>query len=612
MTSGEGARGPARTHSRRRGPAAVLALILVAAASFAAPPAASASTPAPASDGWYVTEEQHASGLRLLSVRSDEPLARAHVAVVPRSALYRLRTVLASDQLVGGSRERTTSLCARVHCHAAVNGDRWELSGHDAGRLAGAVAVDGELIATQPLPPFGPAAHLLIGQDGSMDGTIAVPIPIEPEVTAGDEELPVAVNRQPQPGGISVITRRYSDETRTPPGTVEYVLSGFGAADRESSLVPVSRRESSGPIPESSLVVAANGPDAVARAEAWWAEALRNGTATFRPGLNGHRAVIGGSPLLLDGSAYGFPTERGDGRQPRTVIGWDETRVWLVTVDGRRAGWSEGLTLVETAQLMRWLGATDALNVDGGGSASFVGFGELRNRPSDGSERPVASALVIMPPENRVGSPPPARSLDAACPPGRVPAEPFGDTTGSVHEGAITCMAWWGVTTGTGDGTYQPLTSVRRDQMAAFLARFLSRSGVALPTGPPDAFPDDDRSIHEAWINALTAMGIIGGHVDGTYRPAGEVTRGQMATFLSRAVPHATGAPLAHTTDFFADDSGDVHEANINAVTEARIAGGTADGRYRAGDPVRRDQMASFLARALSTAVEAGSAAPPE
>jgi hypothetical protein len=72
-----------------------------------------------------------------------------------------------------------------------------------------------------------------------------------------------------------------------------------------------------------------------------------------------------------------------------------------------------------------------------------------------------------------------------------------------------------------------------------------------------------------------------------------------------------TGAPLANTTDYFADDSGNTHELSINQLTEALVAGGSADGRYKPGAPVRRDQMASFLARSLSAAVEAGKTQPP-
>lgn len=586
----------------------VVALLTVSVTVVPRP--AMATTPAPAATGWYVTDQAGAGGIELLQIRRDTPRARGWVARMPRSGLHRLRTVMASEQLVGGRRDLVTDLCARVHCHAAINGDRWEVHGHDAGRLAGAVAIAGELIATQPRPPSGRAAHLLVGADGSMDGTIAFQLPIEPEVSVGESVLPVEVNRQPTPERMSVIDRRYSTETRTPPETVEYLFSATGP-DAEQVLTPMQRRTGSGPIPPAALVLAANGADAVARADEWWAEALLAEQATYRSGLGNLREVIGGSPLLLDGALYGFPDGDSDGRHPRSVIGWDDEDVWLVAVDGRQPDWSTGLTLIESAQLLRWLGATDALNLDGGASSTFVGFDRLRNRPSDGRQRAVASALVLMPPENQVGSPPPARSLDPACPPDRTPANPFPDATGSVHTGAIACMGWWTLTTGTADGTYEPLRSVRRDQMAAFLARYLSQAGVTLPPAPPDAFPDDDGSVHEPWIDALAAMGVIGGRADGTFLPGGPVTRGQMATFLARAVPHATGQALPRTTDFFADDSGDVHEASINGLAESRIAGGTADGRYRSADPVRRDQMASFLARALSAAVEAGTTAPP-
>ncbi len=603
-----------RRRAVRRWTALVAAAVVVAAT--AAPgrtPTAEAATPAPAATGWRVTSQSSGAGIEVSTISRVEPLARGIVAVIPRDQLHRLRTVLASEQLVNGTGlQLTTSLCARVHCEIGVNGDRFQVTGTEVNRLSGALAIDGELVATQPRPPDGLAAHLLIDGDGSMEGTISFQLPLDPAVSAGEASIPVDVNRQPSTAYTSVLTTRYSSQTYTQSGTVEYVLSVLGGSADELGLEPVVRREQSGPIDPASVVVAATGPDAIAQADAWWAEALRTNQATFRPGLNGYQQVIGGSPLLLDGGSYGFPETDSDGRHARTIIGWDATRVWLVTVDGRQAGWSAGLTLVESAQLMRWLGASDALNLDGGGSTAFAGFGGgLANRPSDGFQRRVAEALVFMPPENRIAAPPSNRSLDGACPPGRVPPDPFVDVTGGVHAPTIACMAWWGVATGTGGGRYEPLAAVRRDQMATFIARYLYASGAALPASPPDAFPDDDGSVHEGAINALTALGVIGGRSDGTYGPSAPVTRGQMASFLARAVPIAIRTPLPDTADYFADDSGDVHERDINTVTEAGIAGGLADGRYGARDAVRRDQMASFLARSLGASVDAGVTAPP-
>jgi exopolysaccharide biosynthesis protein len=69
----------------------------------------------------------------------------------------------------------------------------------------------------------------------------------------------------------------------------------------------------------------------------------------------------------------------------------------LVTADGRQAD-SNGLTIVQFAFLMKWLGATEALNLDGGGSTTMVLKNKIINVPSDPSgERAVASALLVLP-----------------------------------------------------------------------------------------------------------------------------------------------------------------------------------------------------------------------
>ncbi len=574
---------------------------------------AAASEAAPPATGWTATSRTvDRGGIEIIQLRRDDPLTRAQVAIVPRSQLPRLRPVLASSQLVGGTgRELPTTACARFHCHLATNGDRYVLSGHDAGRPTGAVAIEGDLITTQPLPPEDPYAHLLIGRDGAMDGTIAFPIPVVPEITSGDTTLKLAVNRQPSGDQISLFDRRYNPETRTPPGTVEYVLAASALAGGQRTVIPLERRQSSGPIPADGVVMAANGATAIEAADAWWASILDLGSATFTDGMGDVRHIIGGSPLLLDDSAYGFPLAGSDGRHPRTILGWDQSRVLLVAIDGRLSGWSVGATYIESAQLLRWLGATDAINLDGGSSTTFVDHGRLANRPSAGTQLHAAQSIVVLPPENRIAAPPSARSLDPACPPGRVPPSPFADTAGNLHEDAIACVAWWRITSGTAPGTYAPGLTVRRDQMASFLDRMLRRTGVQMQSNPADAFPDDDGSVHEAAINTMAAMGVIGGQRDGTFVPSGAVTRGQMATFLARALPLVTGAPLANTTDYFADDSGHVHELAINQLTEATVAGGTADGGYHPGDAVRRDQMASFLARVLSAGVSAGRTSPP-
>ena len=69
----------------------------------------------------------------------------------------------------------------------------------------------------------------------------------------------------------------------------------------------------------------------------------------------------------------------------------------LVVVDGRKAGVNRGVDLYELADILAELGCTQALNMDGGGSSTLVREGRVQNRPSDGSERRVSTALLIKP-----------------------------------------------------------------------------------------------------------------------------------------------------------------------------------------------------------------------
>jgi hypothetical protein len=112
--------------------------------------------------------------------------------------------------------------------------------------------------------------------------------------------------------------------------------------------------------------------------------------------------AIGGNPILLHD---GVVPQKGMGDSalaPRTAAGAsrDGRRLYLVTVDGRSAK-SVGLRTREVAEMMRKLGADDALNLDGGGSSTLVARepGEqdvtVQNVPSDGSQRLVATGIGI-------------------------------------------------------------------------------------------------------------------------------------------------------------------------------------------------------------------------
>ena len=122
------------------------------------------------------------------------------------------------------------------------------------------------------------------------------------------------------------------------------------------------------------------------------------------PSLRGLKVAIGGGPVLLrdkvrqklpvsTSETFAFTSMRE--RHPRSAIGWNQDAYFLVEVDGRQAGLSVGMTLEELATYMLGLGCRDAMNLDGGGSATLWYDGKVRNSPCDGHERPIANSLVI-------------------------------------------------------------------------------------------------------------------------------------------------------------------------------------------------------------------------
>jgi glucose/arabinose dehydrogenase len=125
------------------------------------------------------------------------------------------------------------------------------------------------------------------------------------------------------------------------------------------------------------------------------------------------------------------------------------------------------------------------------------------------------------------------------------------------------------------------------------MASFIARA-FHLPLASEDYFTDDDGTAHEANINRLAKAGITTGCATDRFCPNRKVTRAEMATFLDRALDlPPTGV------DFFTDDDGIVHEAAINRIAAAEITLGCSETRYCPGGRVKRDQMAAFLHRAL-------------
>lgn len=119
--------------------------------------------------------------------------------------------------------------------------------------------------------------------------------------------------------------------------------------------------------------------------------------------------AVGGGVLLATNGVSTTQTEATPSVNPRTCVGVsaDQKKVYLMAVDGRQYHYSNGMTYDELSKCLLAFGAKDALNLDGGGSTTFLARKaaaltpdrfQLRNWPSDngGEEREVSSSLLII------------------------------------------------------------------------------------------------------------------------------------------------------------------------------------------------------------------------
>ena len=178
-------------------------------------------------------------------------------------------------------------------------------------------------------------------------------------------------------------------------------------------------------------------------------------------------------------------------------------------------------------------------------------------------------------------------------------SERFIDDNGNIHEAAIEAIANVGVTAGCNAtlDRYCPTRGVTRAEMAAFLLRALGDTTPPTATGTFTDVPQG--AWYTASVERLAELGISMGYGDGTFRPSAQVSRAEMAVFLTRAFD---AIPEGQPAGVFADVSDDAWYAGaVEGIRAAGVTQGCATEplRYCPGAAVARDAMASFLARTL-------------
>lgn len=336
-----------------------------------------------------------------------------HVLTAPRPAgAYALKPVLSNEVILG--RETVSSMqkrLSREYTVAGVNGDLFDWNdGRPSSILMRSGAIDHS--SNPDRSSLGITA----------DGTLLVDkVRMFGTWRGIGQRRPMDVNHPPGANGASLFTPSWGGATPAGEGTLEAVLDPLPPATTGADVTgPVVAVKANGntPIPRTGAVLVLRGTSAQRFNE----EAPVGTVMAFRILLNpdwpsaGVVDAVGGGPVLV---REGKPVFRASeqfttaqlARNPRTGIGQlANGRIVMVVTDGRRRGYSVGMTNFELAQTMVRLGAVTAVAMDAGGSSTMAFDGTVLNRPSDpGGERAVSQCLCLL--YNGVYAPPAATAV---------------------------------------------------------------------------------------------------------------------------------------------------------------------------------------------------------
>jgi hypothetical protein len=322
------------------------------------------------------------------SASADGPLTW-HQLIVPPTSSYRV-SPLTAQRNGRFTRQPVTRLASDAGAIAAVNAGYFSFK----PELPIGLLVQGGQVLASPIYN----RSFLAWPDQGKPFLGKTQVSVELLATSGQSAEIDWVNYPRQRNSLAVYTDRFGERTGTSADgpTWEIAVNADGrveAADRNDQIIPAG-----------GFVAAAQGPAATWLKREFPVGALaavKPKVDRIWPGLS--EAVAGGPTLVRDGQVAltsveeKFAADITKGRAPRTGIGLhDDGTITLLVVDGRDAGYSIGMTLTEFAEQFRALGATQALNFDGGGSSTMVIQGRVVNRPSDGRERPVTTAIGLV------------------------------------------------------------------------------------------------------------------------------------------------------------------------------------------------------------------------
>jgi len=350
-----------------------------------------------------VTKKTLAPGVLYQQINDGAIPLRMYVLTFDAGTAATLDDVLSSSQI--GTFQRTSSMGANVGALAAVNGDLNDWPARPTHQYV----QDGMVVQTGSRPGYsfgfrrdergatiGYHPLRISATDNTLKATVAV--------SSWNTDAPAT----DQVVGYSWYGGKYAKPATnqcsarlTTPTALRWNTKENGAG-RDYKVESVRCSSSTAMAVTSGTVVLSS---KLVGAGATFIKGLKVGASVHVGWANdspGALDVVSGSALILRGGVLQYASNcKLDlcRRNPRTVAGVTATgRAILMVVDGRSSG-SIGATLYELGLEMKTLGAVDAVNLDGGGSATMwiKGLGVV-NHPTDSTgERPVSNAIVILP-----------------------------------------------------------------------------------------------------------------------------------------------------------------------------------------------------------------------
>ncbi len=330
-------------------------------------------------------ETEPASGVkyRMLKRYGDDGPITAHILEVDPSKGYSIKPTIGNGENLGVA--TLSEMTERSNSLAGINAAYFSPD----GGIYGLLKIDGNIVSVpdtlRTAAAIMPDGKVQIGQT-EYNGTVTLPdkrkIAISGVNCERNEDTLILYNKY---YGASTETNAYGTEYRITGNKVTAIGKGNMALD------------------ENSVVLSCHGNAEIALAGLKVGDNIKIDHSLDSLWEKASYVAGAGPTLVKDGSVYlttkveSFGGDVAGGRAPRTALGvTKEGRILLVVVDGRQSH-SIGMTLLELALFMQDLGVKDAMNFDGGGSSEMVLQGRILNRPSDGRERRVGNALVVVP-----------------------------------------------------------------------------------------------------------------------------------------------------------------------------------------------------------------------